>query len=267
MNDLGRKLFYVHDPELLPKESFRDQCVFEEFTIVLGCYISHQRIFIFDVNDERLQGIEEVTAAHEMLHAAYDRLSLSEREEIDRQLLDFYATVSDKRLIETINTYQASDPTVVPSELHSIIGTEVREIPESLERYYTRYFDDRLAVVSLAESYALEFSSRQDLIESYDKQLEEQKGLITALEADLTRQSRIIDEERQRIENLRNDVERFNAEIDGFNGRIVNYNRTLETLRSQIETYNELVVTRNAVAIEERELIEAIDTSEKQLQE
>ena len=37
-------------------------------TAVLGCY-ANREISIFNVTDQRLDGIREVTAAHEMLHA------------------------------------------------------------------------------------------------------------------------------------------------------------------------------------------------------
>ena len=35
--------------------------------------------YIYNVNDERLNGLKEVTAAHEMLHAAYERLPESDK--------------------------------------------------------------------------------------------------------------------------------------------------------------------------------------------
>ena len=98
MNDRGKKYFYVHDPALLDKAAFTSSCTVGEETIVLGCYITNQRIYLYNVDDERLAGVEEVTAAHEMLHAAYDRLSPAEKERTNALLEEAYSRVTDERL-------------------------------------------------------------------------------------------------------------------------------------------------------------------------
>src|SRR5688572_22638764 len=74
MTDTGRRLFYVNYPEVNDRNTFSEHCDFGEESIVLGCYVSGQGIFLFSVDDPRLKGIVQVTAAHEMLHAAYERL-------------------------------------------------------------------------------------------------------------------------------------------------------------------------------------------------
>ena len=79
MSDQGRQKFYVSQPELNSRASFNDNCPFPDRSLVLGCYAS-LRIYIFDVDDPQLEGVEEVTAAHEMLHAVYDRLSTGDRD-------------------------------------------------------------------------------------------------------------------------------------------------------------------------------------------
>ena len=78
MTDKGRNLFYVYDPQLLDKDGFNTQCTIEEQSIVLGCY-DGSGIYLYDISDVRLEGVEEVTSAHEMLHAAYGRLSAKEK--------------------------------------------------------------------------------------------------------------------------------------------------------------------------------------------
>ncbi len=46
---------------------------------ILGCYNPSSRdIYIYNVTNSELDGVKEVTAAHEMLHAAWERLSESE---------------------------------------------------------------------------------------------------------------------------------------------------------------------------------------------
>src|SRR5438045_4204235 len=78
MDPLARKIFYVAHPALQERDTFRANCTVDEKTIVLGCYRSGIGIFVYDVNDPRLNGILQVTAAHEMLHAAYERLNTKE---------------------------------------------------------------------------------------------------------------------------------------------------------------------------------------------
>jgi hypothetical protein len=268
MSDEGKKLFYVHDPQLVnDKKVFREKCVFEEFTIVLGCYISHQRIYIFDISDERLAGAEEVTVAHEMLHAAYDRLSLQERDSLERQLSAVLETLTDKRILQTIQSYRDSNPSIVPNELHSILGTELRDLTPELEKHYSRYFSDRKKVVSLAERYATEFTKRKEQISEYDRQLEQKQGRIVTLNASLSELGSELEREQRRLNSLRSNPEAFNREVEQYNNKVDQFNGIIEQLQKITDEYNQLVDDRNAIAIEERNLIEAIDTSTRPLRQ
>lgn len=259
-SDYGRRLFYVHYPELLDKPNFEGKCSVTEETIVLGCYITHSKIYVFDVEDDRLEGVEEVTAAHEMLHAAYDRLADDERRRIGALLKDFFATVTDERLIKTVDSYTERDPAIVTNELHSIVGTEVRELPTELEDYYSQYFLDRLAIVSQAEGYSQEFITLEEQIEAYDEQLKNIETEIEALESDIAQLNQALNTEKARLQSLRNDPEAYNLAVPGFNEQVRAYNEQVQALRAKIESYNAIVAERNLIALEERELVEAIDT-------
>jgi len=260
-NELGRKLFYVHDPQLLDSAAFTENCSFEEFTIVLGCHKSHTAIYIFDVDDPRLEGIEEVTAAHEMLHAAYDRLSKQERKDIDQKITQFYETRQLERLRKNIALYEKQDPGIVPNELHSIIGTEVRDLPDDIERYYARYFIDRSKVVSLAEEYENEFSSRDEKIKTLDARLEELYIEIEILRDELTTRNTQLTVERGALEAIRSDIPRYNSAVDAYNAKVVDYSEVADEARLQIELYNTIVRQREAIALEEQGLYQAIDAS------
>lgn len=265
MNDKGRRLFYIHDPAVLDKKLFQNSCTVGEASIVLGCYISNQRIYIFDVQDDRLKGVTEVTAAHEMLHAAYDRLSPSDKEYVDSLLQEAYDRLSKDRVRENIATYKERDPSIVPNELHSILGTEIRELPKDLETYYKKYFEDRLAVVTLSESYAVEFENREKQIEAYDSQLQNINGEITRMQADLSLQNTALEQERKLIDRIKNDVGAYNNAVNAFNAEVGSYNASALELKTLIESYNQIVEKRNLIAVEERELVEAIDTRATEL--
>lgn len=262
MNDYGQKLFYVHRPQLEDREGFNQHCKGHEESIILGCYIARQGIYIFDVKDDRLQGIHEVTAAHEMLHAAYDRLSAKEKTDINTQLENFFKTLKDERLISTIDSYRAKDSSIVPNELHSIIGTEVRDLPAPLEDHYKKYFGDRLEVVTFSEQYEQAFTERKNRVASYDAQLADLKKRIDASQAELSRQATALSSEKARLDALlaagRN--EEYNAAVPGFNAQVRGYNELITAAEQLINEYNRIISERNSVALEEQALAEALDS-------
>ncbi len=265
-SDEGRRLFYVHDPALLPKAEFKGKCTVGEETIVLGCYLSQDKIYVFDVDDIRLEGVEQVTAAHEMLHAVYDRLSTSEKSELDSKLIAYYQTLQHPRLVKTVENYRNRDPSVVPNELHSILGTEVRELPTELEEHYAKYFLDRQTVVGLSEAYETEFSLREEQVESYDAQLRELSASIEAQENQLTLLGSALESEQASLQSLRGKPEEFNAAVPAFNEKVNDYNGLLEEVKLDIAEYNSIVAQRNLIASEEQDLVNAIDTRDIELE-
>lgn len=265
LSDEGRKLFYLHDPELLNKEQFQGKCSVQEETIVLGCYISRDKIYIFDVNDERLEGVEQVTAAHEMLHVVYERLSNSERENMDRMVTEYFATLNDERLTRTIENYRKRDPTIVPNELHSILATEVRDLPAELEEHFSKYFIDRLKVVALSEAYENEFTLLENQTEQFDIQLESLNSSIQENENRSKLLGSALEAEQRSLEALRGNTDLYNEAVPRFNQKVREYNQQLEDLRNEIAKYNDIAEKRNEIAVQEQKLIEAIDSRATEL--
>jgi hypothetical protein len=254
----AQHILYVTHPILdSSAEEFSSQCPQSEQTIVLGCYhsgatpfSSGSYLYVKSVNDPRLKGVEEVTTAHEMLHAAYDRLSSKKKDQVDQMLMDFYNHgLKDQRILDTINSYKQTEPDDVVNEMHSIFGTEVTDLPAPLESYYKQYFSDRTAVTALAQSYEGEFTRRNSEIKADDAQLAQYKIDIEALEAQLQNQL-------ASIENDRASAERSNdpAAINDYNSRVAAYNSGVRLLRAKIIAYNQLVDQRNEVASELRSL-------------
>ena len=107
-------------------------------------------IALFDVTDPRLDGIEEVVASHEMLHAAWDRMSQGEKDRLTPLLDAAYAEqANNKDLVERMAFYARTEPGEETNELHSILGTEVAHLSPALEKYYSQYFSNRQALVAL----------------------------------------------------------------------------------------------------------------------
>jgi hypothetical protein len=154
MTDHGAFLFKASQPTIEEAAQFNTVCsTHEEGTGVLGCYTpSSKLITLFDVTDPQLDGLEDVVAAHEMLHAAWDRMSSDARAALAPLLEAEAATLSDdKEFAATMAFYARAEPGQRLNELHSIIGTEVGSLAPELETYYSQYFTDRAALVALHE--------------------------------------------------------------------------------------------------------------------
>ncbi len=264
MTAQARHIFYVNHPQLeTDANQFRSDCSESEKTIVLGCYHSNQDgIFVYNVQDPRLAGVQQVTAAHEMLHAAYDRLSSKDKNYVDGLLQSYYNSQHDQRIIDTINAYRQSEPNDVVNEMHSVFGTEIANLPAPLEQYYTRYFSDRAAVVAFANNYEVEFTSRSDQIKADDAQLAQMKAQIDQQEQSLSQQLSSINSERAQLDSQRagGQIDQYNAGVAAFNADVGRYNAGVASLKSDIATYNALVIERNSIANELTSLDKAIDT-------
>lgn len=266
MNDYGRRVFYVNHPELQTKSDFVKSCYSggsrEEQTIVLGCYHSNQKgIYLLSVTDPRLDGVQQVTAAHEMLHGAYDRLSRNERRRIDGLLNDYYATLQDQRILRTIDAYKKSEPNDLTNEMHSIFGTEVAVLPPELEAYYKSYFKNRAQVLAFASKYQAVFTSRQEQLKQYTTQLTALKSRIDANQADLESRQREIESRQANLDQLRQEgnAGAYNAAVASYNAQVDSYNTAIEALRSLIAQYNQLVAQHNALAQEQGQLMNELD--------
>ena len=264
MTAQARHIFYVNHPQLeTDANQFRSDCSESEKTIVLGCYHSNQDgIFVYNVQDPRLAGVQQVTAAHEMLHAAYDRLSSKDKNYVDGLLQSYYNSQHDQRITDTINAYRQSEPNDVVNEMHSVFGTEIANLPAPLEQYYTRYFSDRAAVVAFANNYEVEFTSRSDQIKADDAQLAQMKAQIDQQEQSLSQQLSSINSERAQLDSQRagGQIDQYNAGVAAFNADVGRYNAGVASLKSDIATYNALVIERNSIANELTSLDKAIDT-------
>jgi hypothetical protein len=264
MTPYARKVFYVNHPALQGKVEFKQCKIGGEQTIVLGCYHGPQNgIYVLTVTDPRLEGVEQVTAAHELLHAAYDRLSSSERKDIDRQLRAYFnQELKDERVRRTVEAYRTLEPNDLTNEMHSIFGTEVANLPPALEKYYTKYFADRSKVVSFAAQYQAEFTSRQDAIKAADARLSALKAQIDELKADLANRAKDLDASSERLQDLRDsNVQAYNAGVPGFNAKVNAYNDEAATAKSLIEQYNALVNSRNSIVLEAKQLANEINSN------
>ena len=207
MTDRGEFLFKASEPVITASASFNDTCgTHEEGAGILGCYLPSSRsILLFDVTDERLDGIEEVVASHEMLHAAWDRMSRDEQNALE-PLLEAEADVlaKDDRFAERMEFYARAEPGERANELHSIIGTEVTDISPALETHYAEYFADRAALVDL--------HLQSDAV--FEANTRESEKLVSTLDKLRKRVDKDYDKYKDGYDELDDDITAFNVRAD-----------------------------------------------------
>lgn len=203
LTEKGKLYFYASQPQLDDRDTFNKVCTAKdsEQSVVLGCY-SALRIYLFNIDNPKLDGIKEVTAAHEMLHAAYDRLAANERERVNQLVADQLTEITDQRILDLVKEYDKTEPGERLNELHSILGTEVAELSPELESYYKQYFQERRVVVALAASYSAVFEDLKDRAD----------GLLAELSA-------LADQIETRNANYTAAAKQLNRDIDAFNAR------------------------------------------------
>jgi hypothetical protein len=265
MKSYTRHLFYLNRPQLVSDvKAFRQDCPENESTIVLGCYHPGEKgIYLYDVKDSQLAGVQQVTAAHEVLHAVYERLSASERSSLDRQLQAFYRNgLKDRRVKDEIKLYQKNEPHDVVNEMSCVFGTEVADLPKGLEAYYAKYFKDRSAVVAYGQQYQSEFTRRQEVIRQYDAQLDQLRVQIDADKADLDNKLSAINDQQARLNAYRKsgNTSAYNAGVPGYNRLVDQYNVEINSTKALVDRYNRIVQQRNAVARELADLAKSLDT-------
>lgn len=184
LSPVGELYLMASLPRVVPAYEFDRYCTRNEPGIgVLGCYtLRDQRIYLYDVTDPRLVAMEPVIAAHEMLHAAWDRLTPADHERLALLLEEGFAALPDDHELRTrIQTYEADNPASRIPELYAILGTEVDRLPAELEAHYAVYFDDRSRSVELARQFYLVFDTlvaeRDALLQDLESRAAEIEGL------------------------------------------------------------------------------------------
>lgn len=263
MTTEAEHLLYVNHPDITTGPAFTSHCpAGGEKTVVLGCYVGNDAgIYIYKVTDPRLDGVEQVTAAHEMLHAAYRRLGPGERKKVDAMLVNYYEhDLTDQRIKDTIAAYKQSEPNDVVNEMHSVFGTEAVNLPAPLEQYYRQYFTDRAKITAFTAQYEGEFTSREDKVKDYDNQLTSLKSQIEANEAQLNQQSAALSSQAAQLQQERTSgqLAAYNSAVPGYNAAVDSYNNLLAATKNLINQYNSIVDARNAVALEEQQLSRAL---------
>jgi hypothetical protein len=265
MTSYAQRLFFANRPRIEGKQEFNKHCTDpSEQVAVLGCFTGNRLgIYIYKVDDERLNGIEQVTAAHEMLHQAYQRLTKAERTRINGLLQEYNDLKASQKLKDKILSYKTSEPDQLQNEMHSIFGTEARGLPAELEDYYKQYFSDRQQVLALHEKYQAEFDKRIEQIKAYDSRLTELKAQIDVNKKELDSREKELRQRRTQLDAYLADgrIKEYNATVPGYNASVVAYRNLVNYTNDLVSEFNHVLAERNALAVQERQLEAAIDSS------
>lgn len=223
MTEDGRRIFYRAKPQMLSdRPSLVKNCqVKGEKTIELGCYLSTNQIFLLNISQPDLKDEEIVTAAHEALHAAYDRMSNDDRRELNAQLRKAASRITNNSLKERLAQYHELQPGEQDNELHSILGTEYPDLSPELEEHYAEYFSNRSQIVAYSQVFAQRFDGLHKQIVQLDAQIQTYKQRM---------QSHL---EAGRIKDHNALVPQINALIHDYNQKVEQYNRYASDLLGQ----------------------------------
>lgn len=270
MNDNGIFYYYASQPSMYSSDSaanFNKACNnTETTTAILGCY-SGNKIYVYVVADKQLDGISEVTAAHETLHAIYSRLSDGEKNRVDKLLEDEYKTLANNKYYsDLLSFYNSYEPGQRDNELHSIIGTEVAKMNPELETYYDQYFSNRQEVVNLDVQYSGVFKSLKAKADDLSVQIDSLLTLITSLtnqyNIDAQKLSSDISLFRSRENNGGfSSQSQLNSEVAALNQRIDQLNATRTTIQADIKNYQSQVAEYNSIATESKKLYDTINST------
>lgn len=253
-------------PELQEKASFNQNCNSHSQEIyVLGCYREDQdRLYVYNVNSSEIPGVREVTTAHEMLHAAYHRLLFWEKLDLKDQLQSVYDHLpADSDLRTSMQNYH---PDEFYDELHSRIGTEVKDLPAPLERYYQRYFTDRQLIVKFNEQYHNVFTELQ-------RQTDRLKESIEAKKQSIENKTKEYQTQKQQLNEVISDFNSraargdfsgqsdFNTKRQSIVSRIDTLNREYDQLKQAIEELNSEIAKYNQSIYHNNELIDQINSN------
>ena len=252
----GERLLSRANPRVLDKAEFDVACPFDhELTVVLGCY-NQGTIGILRVDRPELARVMEVTAAHEMLHAAYLALPHGERVEVDGWIEEYYVTVDDRDIRELVGQYALQRSDVRLNELHSILATELPVLSPQLETYYGRYFADRQRVVQAHESYAAVFRDIKRRVASLHAEIDSYKAELTSLDSRIASRKAQLDSLNVRLDQLRvqGNLRSYNSLIPQQNALVDEYNGLIDEYNQTVDLHNRKVDEVNALALEQDEL-------------
>lgn len=166
LTDTGRRILAATRPAVELRDDFNTHCDSHRVEIsLLGCYTSG-RIYVYEITQPELVDSNKVTMAHELLHAAWERMSNRDHQNI-AELLEQVKIKNSAWFDEELALYSDSDKI---EEAWARAGTKLADLSDELEAYYREYFNNRQTIVSYYEHYQAPFLALREKNENlYNK--------------------------------------------------------------------------------------------------
>lgn len=269
LTDRGVRTFRAVRPNLASRTVFNEKCNSHDSEIyVLGCYVTGDDIiYLYNIEVPELNGVRESTAAHELLHAVYNRLPFWEKNDLNSKLRKVYDSLDEKSDIKTSMELYSDEEFY--DELHSRIGTEIKELPAELENHYAKIFNDQDKIVDFYNKYSGTFKALEKEMETLGSKIEEGK--------------RYIDEETARLDALANEL---NKKIEDYNKRVAagsngsaiqtegnNLQKEISELEDMykklneyINEYNKMIDEYNSNVIQTNDILDSINSNSSKVE-
>lgn len=263
----GEFLFNAVQPELNAAEEFNENCRNDESEIaVLGCYTAGN-IYIYNIDAAELKGIRELTAAHELLHAKWARMSDDEKVALVEPLTRTFD--ANQFLADEINSYDVSEK---QEELYVRAGTEVKDLPAALEKHYAEIFGNQDAVVDFYNSYITVFREIKAQMEELTNEMEALRAEIDGKTANYEAELAALEVDIANFNSCAETAGCFNSEWEFYVKRNIlvarenNLNALNNEINNLIDIYNVKVNEYNANAMESRKLQNMINSKAEDIE-
>ena len=267
LTEAGEFLFNAAQPELNAAEEFNENCRNDESEIaVLGCYTAGN-IYVYNIDAAELKGIRELTAAHELLHAKWARMSDDEKVALVEPLTRTFD--ANQFLADEINSYDVSEK---QEELYVRVGTEVKDLPAALEKHYAEIFGNQDAVVDFYNSYITVFREIKAQMEELTNEMETLRAEIDGKMANYEAELAALEVDIANFNSCAETAGCFNSEWEFYAKRNIlvarenNLNALNNEINNLIDIYNVKVNEYNANAMESRKLQNMINSKAEDIE-
>ena len=265
LTERGEFLFKASRPELNNSDEFNRNCLSHDAEMaILGCY-TNNTVYVYDITEAELDGIRELTTAHELLHAVFLRMDEKEKEAL-RPSLEKVLAENRATLEQDLGNYAEAEKY---EELYVRAGTEVADLPTDLEKHYAEIFKDQDGVVSYYNKYIAVFRELEAELKALKSETEVLATQIEGATAEYERALGQLNADIVSFNSCAETVGCFKTEED-FNARrnvlVASQNELsgrYEQINQMINLYNAKVERYNADVLRNQNLNSKINSNSK----
>ena len=265
LTEKASKTLLATHPALQEKQAFNQSCHSHNHEVyVLGCYVhDSDRIYLYHVESNDLPGVIEVTTAHEMLHAAYQRVPFWEKDRLNEEIKKAYDNLpADHEIRTSIKSYSEDD---FYDELHSRLGTEVADLSDFLEKHYAAYFQHRQTITDFNQQYHSVFQKLNDKLTSLKSEIDTKQTTINQQTETYNNETnalnQLILDFNRRVESGKISGWRYQNERAVLEARINRHEATYQSIQQSIDAINQQITEYNNHVLFENQLMNQINSN------